>query len=597
MNVSHQLAHQAERLLADSEPFNGVKGLAFLQQRLARSIEQTKRRKPERPVAIALIGGTGAGKSALFNALVGTPGASAVSDAERLFTREPHIAVVPSEASQLILPPEAKAVFVTTAVAGLALIDTPDLDGALPENREQARRMIELADILVYVALPEKRASFVVTKELERWTSRKHWFFVLNKIDLCAPSELGAIRNDFAQRIAELGFASTDSSLFLVSAKDPHHPYSELERLRSAIYSSRTSQEIQAFQEMIALQQFAHAVNAEMCGPLTALSHELTASEAALDQDAANIYLRMVSEPLVQAKLKEMLRARIWRQMPNRVGGFMGLPLWAVATLKQFWSSFDLSRSASAVVPIIDWVRSLLSATVAQYWGILPRQSLASAFRPDDLRELSRVRTDAIRKLEDVGIIWQQPAPPKLEQPTSAAAGWGEWLAGKMLALGSSDHITNQLLACLTAAVDRKAAEAATRSAGLPQKIFANLLPILVIADATRKLVQHWMNDVWLPGSFYLMVVFVYVVSTIPGCWMVSAAVRARSKTTNPQELLAELHEIPETAPLRETRQKLEIFSKKIGQFRQVVQEHHSALTAELPPDRFGARAEPNSIN
>src|SRR4051812_48869880 len=46
----------------------------------------------ERPVLAALIGGTGVGKSQLFNALIGRPEASPTSSAERLKTKHPVIA-------------------------------------------------------------------------------------------------------------------------------------------------------------------------------------------------------------------------------------------------------------------------------------------------------------------------------------------------------------------------------------------------------------------------------------------------------------------------------------------------------------------------
>lgn len=93
-----------------------------------------------------------------------------------------------------------------------------------------------MADILIYVALPEKRASFAISEELKPWLSRKRWFFALNKIDLFEPEELEQVSHDFESRVSELGFEADQHSVFLISALKPKHPHSQFERMRLAAF-------------------------------------------------------------------------------------------------------------------------------------------------------------------------------------------------------------------------------------------------------------------------------------------------------------------------------------------------------------------------
>ena len=117
------------------------------------------------PVLMVVGGSTGAGKSTLVNSLVG----SVVSPAGvlRPTTRAPVLACHPDDVrwfeDDRILPQLARATGGTPAPgvlqlvprpalpAGLALLDSPDIDSVLAENRALANQLLAAADAWLFV--------------------------------------------------------------------------------------------------------------------------------------------------------------------------------------------------------------------------------------------------------------------------------------------------------------------------------------------------------------------------------------------------------------------------------------------------------------
>lgn len=588
----------ARRLLRDAGAFAAVPGIGRMRQRLEGSLRLAAGSGAARPVSVALVGGTGAGKSELFNLLVGDRNASRVSHAERGFTSRPHIAVLPSEAPLVPIAADAKAVFVNKALPGLALIDTPDLDSAMSEHRVRARHAIEAADIVVYVALPEKRSSFIITDELKEWASRKHWFFVLNKVDRCDPDDVGQIRADFAGRIADLGFATDDATLFLISATKPDHAYSELSRLRAAIYSGRTTEAAGNLRDAGFYRALLHGADDEALAPARQLHGQLAAAHTELTGRVREIHERVLTSPTIRDNLSDMVRARVWRQMPSRVGGFLAFPLWVMARLHQLWMTFSLSRLALGGFSIASVAHTLWTAASAWLRGVVPLQAVLAGFKRQELEELRGVRIDAIRKVEDAGMEWIETdsdgvtiqADPEnqggsgAESKGTLASVWNR----PLIAGGEADK--GELLNCLLEAVERSAAEGAGRAVGWTHRFFGNLLPLAVFVDVTRKSLIYWHDDAWLPGDFYLMAIFLFILASVPGCLLVGAAVRSRAVVTAADDLLAGLQDPWETEPLRVSARQLDAFLRRAAVFRRQAQEQLLSLESDLPTGRFGAR-------
>src|SRR4029453_4039483 len=127
------------------------------------------------PVLIVVGGSTGAGKSTLANSLVG----SVVSPAGvlRPTTRAPVLVCHPDELrwfeDQRILPGLPRAtggtpapgtlqlVATSTLPAGLALLDSPDIDSVLVENRALANQLLSAADAWLFVTTAARYADAV----------------------------------------------------------------------------------------------------------------------------------------------------------------------------------------------------------------------------------------------------------------------------------------------------------------------------------------------------------------------------------------------------------------------------------------------------
>ena len=240
MSVNPLIDNLAARMKALEREAATLEGIPAARQ-MALRLEQALRRLAtldavRRPLQVALLGGTGVGKSFLFNALVGRADASPTSDAERCFTRQPHIAVTEQERPLVQVPAELHPVFIPGTTAGLALCDTPDVDGMMQTNRDVARSLIEQSDLVVYVADPDKRADFAIAQEVREWAGRKRWFFVMNKMDRYE-ADFPKIRVDFDRRLREFGFDPDDTGRFLLSARHPERY--DFPRLYTALFQPR----------------------------------------------------------------------------------------------------------------------------------------------------------------------------------------------------------------------------------------------------------------------------------------------------------------------------------------------------------------------
>ncbi|WP_199423935.1 GTPase family protein [Actinotalea solisilvae] len=138
---------------------SAVRGaLATVRERLALGADHT---------VVALVGGTGSGKSSLFNALTGLPLADV--GVSRPTTSQVTACVWAHDASALLdwlgvardrrmereseLDGESQA-----DLRGLILLDLPDHDSVEPAHREVVDRLLPLADLLVWVVDPQKYA-------------------------------------------------------------------------------------------------------------------------------------------------------------------------------------------------------------------------------------------------------------------------------------------------------------------------------------------------------------------------------------------------------------------------------------------------------
>ncbi|MEW4490705.1 GTPase domain-containing protein [Thalassoglobus sp. JC818] len=157
----------------------------------------------EAPLVVATFGGTGTGKSALVNALVGVEVSH--SGRERPTTRKPVlIAHTDTELDLLQLPLDEIDVFrfETPTLKDFVILDCPDPDtsdtNGAGTNLDRLRRLLPHCDVLLVVSTQQKYRSSRVTSELQAAAAGCRMIFVQSHADLDED-----IRDDWKSLLSE----------------------------------------------------------------------------------------------------------------------------------------------------------------------------------------------------------------------------------------------------------------------------------------------------------------------------------------------------------------------------------------------------------
>lgn len=170
--------------------------------------------------AIVVVGGsTGAGKSTLVNSVLGQE----VSDAGvlRPTTRTPVLVVNPEDRDALDDHPIASVCLTVASAAvpaGLALVDASDLDSVQESNRVLASRLLEAADLWLFITTAARYGDHTPWASLEEAAGRETPIgVVLNRVPATVLPE---VRRDLIGRLDALGLA--ESPFFVVPDAGPH---------------------------------------------------------------------------------------------------------------------------------------------------------------------------------------------------------------------------------------------------------------------------------------------------------------------------------------------------------------------------------------
>ncbi len=163
---------------------------------------------------VALAGGTGSGKSSLFNALVGRE--FAVPGVARPTTSDVSAAVWGEPADRLLdwleVRPERRLLReidqLDTAdevnLSGMVLLDLPDHDSINERNREVVDRIVPMADLLLWVVDPQKYADHALHQFYLRAASERQRpsLVVLNHVDRLSTQDAWEVARDLQRLLA-----------------------------------------------------------------------------------------------------------------------------------------------------------------------------------------------------------------------------------------------------------------------------------------------------------------------------------------------------------------------------------------------------------
>lgn len=171
------------------------------------------------PAIVVVAGSTGAGKSTLVNSLVGTEVTTA--GVLRPTTRRPVLVHHPDDAELVREHPVTDAVEIVASERvprGIALMDAPDVDSVEEANRRSAHRLLEAADLWLFVTTAARYGDALPWRVLTGATERgASVAMVLNRVD---PASLPTVRGDLLDRLRSHGMQG--SPLFVVPDLGPH---------------------------------------------------------------------------------------------------------------------------------------------------------------------------------------------------------------------------------------------------------------------------------------------------------------------------------------------------------------------------------------
>ena len=235
------LLERADLALGSSAGVVGEEALAPLIDAVA--AVRTRLAYPDDVLVVALAGGTGSGKSSLFNVFTGedlvdvggvrpttsTPAAAVPSSAgssldgylDRLGVSERHVYHGP----------------------GICLIDLPDTDSVEVEHRHRVAAVLPLVDMVVWVTDPEKyRDARLHGEYLNPMADyAPQLLFVLNQIDRLGRGEAGHVLDDLVQALEADGIEGP--TVVPMATEPPSGPPIGLQGFTAALESRRQRRE------------------------------------------------------------------------------------------------------------------------------------------------------------------------------------------------------------------------------------------------------------------------------------------------------------------------------------------------------------------
>ncbi|GAA1392525.1 dynamin family protein [Luteococcus peritonei] len=287
----------------------------------------------EAPLLAVVGGSTGAGKSTLVNSLIGrivtTPGVI------RPTTKSPVLICHPADVkwfeNDRILPGLVRSrssshdqntlqiVEEASIPQGLAIIDAPDVDSVVEQNRNLAAQLLQAADLWVFVTSAARYADAVPWDFLKAAVDRSAAVAVV--LDRIPPAAMNQVPPHLGQLMTERGLA--DSPLFAVPETETDAegllPDAAVSPIRTWLATLAADQ---ASRQRIVLQTLDGAIGslaAKAPGVATAVDAQAEALTS-LREDAAASYREAVRQVSVQSADGTLLRGEVLARWQDFVG-------------------------------------------------------------------------------------------------------------------------------------------------------------------------------------------------------------------------------------------------------------------------------------
>jgi hypothetical protein len=371
---------------------------------------------PSDVYVLALVGGTGVGKSSLLNSLAGATVSPA--SVRRPTTREP-IAWVP-DTDKAALTPILDWLGVrevrehgAQALGSVAILDLPDMDSVQIDHRDRVEAVLPRVDAVAWVTDPEKYADAVLHDTfLRTWVPRlDRQAMIVNKADRLAKGDRRRVERDVEQDVAR-SLASGDVSRIPVLLTTAVGPEADIDALRSWLADGVAAKAIVRARVGATVVHLARRV-ARDAGidpgrPATPFLSER--ARAAAIEDAANAVLRALDLPGLERQAVAATRARARALGAGPLGQLTALVyrFSGRSSVAADPGGFLLRwRERAPIAPAIESLRQALATPLADASPEV-RPSLAATLEPVRIRQgLERSVDRAIGGLD------------RLEAPTS----------------------------------------------------------------------------------------------------------------------------------------------------------------------------------
>jgi GTP-binding protein EngB required for normal cell division len=357
---------------------------------------------------LALVGGTGVGKSSLLNALAG--GVVSTASARRPTTSEP-VAWVPRTERAALQPLlewlEVDQVVEHEAadVGPVAILDLPDVDSIAAEHRARVETLLPLVDAVAWVTDPEKYADAVLHDEfLRSWLPRLgRQVVVVNKFDRLAADDARRVQRDLESSLAAEAGRDSEITVLGTSATAEGGTGSLRAWLAAGTDAKRVVRGRITASIVAAARGLASASGDVPGSPATPLLDD-PARDAAVRSTTAAV-LRVVDLPALERQAVAATRASARSRGAGPLGRLTSFIYrtsgreTAVADPNRFLLRW---RERGGLGPAVESIREAMSAPIRDAPAGL-RPALAATLDPGEVRQgLERALGRAIRGLDTV---------------------------------------------------------------------------------------------------------------------------------------------------------------------------------------------------